>query len=47
MLLYPQVGQHLREMYSIQGHSITIATVNLAQPWPAISKDLIQLLEPV
>ena len=47
MLLYPQVGQHLREIYSVQGQPITIATVNLAQSWTAISRDLIQLLMPV
>ena len=47
MLLYPQVGPCLRESYQIQGHPVTLATVNLAQPWPAIARDLIDLLTPV
>lgn len=47
MLLYPKVGQQLRESYVINGHSITIATIDLAQPWPAIAGDLLDLLAPV
>lgn len=47
MLLYPQVGPRLRDTYQIQGHSLTLATINLAQPWQMIADDLIDLLAPV
>lgn len=47
MLLYPQVGPRLLESYHIQGHPVTLATIDLAQPWPGIAKDLINLLEPI
>ncbi len=45
MLLYPLNGTSLRETYRIQGHPITIATINLAQPWPAIAEDLLALID--
>jgi 5-methylcytosine-specific restriction enzyme subunit McrC len=44
MLLYPQVGEALLESYEVQGHPITIATIDLAQPWRKISDDLLQLV---
>lgn len=44
MLLYPKVGQSLRESFQIQGHSLTVATIDLAQPWQIISSDLLGLL---
>lgn len=44
MLLYPKVGEALLESYSVQGHPITIATIDLAQPWRRISDDLLQLV---
>lgn len=47
MLLYPMNGTKLRETYLIQGHLITIATIDLAQPWPMISEDLLSLVKPV
>jgi 5-methylcytosine-specific restriction enzyme subunit McrC len=47
MLLYPLNGTSLRETYSIQGHPITVATINLAQPWPAIAEELLGLIEVV
>lgn len=46
MLLYPMNGTALRETYRIQGHPITVATIDLAQPWPAIYDDLLSLIEP-
>ena len=46
MLLYPRNGTVLRETYRIQGHPITVATIDLAQPWPAIAADLLSLIEP-
>ncbi|MCO5792682.1 MAG: hypothetical protein HEQ21_07670 [Blastomonas sp.] len=47
MLLYPMNGTTLRETYRIQGHPITVATIDLAQPWPAIADDLLSLIKPV
>lgn len=46
MLLYPQAGPRLSERFLIQGHPVTLATIDLAQPWPAIADDLINLLMP-
>jgi 5-methylcytosine-specific restriction enzyme subunit McrC len=46
MLLYPQVQGSLRETYVIQGHPVTIATIDLARPWPAITDYLLALIEP-
>lgn len=46
MLLYPRNGISLQETYLIQGHPITVATIDLAQPWPAIAKDLLGLIQP-
>lgn len=45
MLLYPSNGTALLESFRIQGHSVTLATINLAQPWPTIARDLLHLLE--
>ncbi|MFO6428869.1 5-methylcytosine restriction system specificity protein McrC [Erythrobacter sp. W302b] len=47
MLLYPQVGRGMRECFKLQGQSVTIATINLAQPWQQISSDLLSLLMPL
>lgn len=47
MLLYPMNGVTLRETYRIQGHPITVATIDLAQPWQAIADDLLSLIKPV
>lgn len=44
MLLYPQVGKSMCERFDIQGHSVTVATINLAQPWQQISADLLSLV---
>lgn len=47
MLLYPMNGTALRETYLIQGHLITVATIDLARPWPAIADDLLSLIKPI
>jgi len=44
ILLYPVVEQELDLTYQLQGHKISIKTINLAQPWPNIKADLLQLL---
>jgi 5-methylcytosine-specific restriction enzyme subunit McrC len=44
MLLYPQAQGALQESYLIQGHRVTIATVDLAQSWQKISEDLLDLV---
>jgi len=44
MLLYPQVGAALHAKYDLQGHQITIATVDLSLPWPDIARRLRLLL---
>jgi 5-methylcytosine-specific restriction enzyme subunit McrC len=45
MLIYPVVGESLRQHYEILGHHVSVCTVDLAQPWPAIHAELINLLE--
>ena len=40
MLLYPVVEQELNLSYQLHGHKISINTINLAQPWQDIKKDL-------
>jgi 5-methylcytosine-specific restriction enzyme subunit McrC len=47
MLLYPMNGMALCETYRIQGHPITVATIDLAQPWPASADNLLSLIKPV
>jgi 5-methylcytosine-specific restriction enzyme subunit McrC len=44
MLLYPEVHRSLRETYLIQGHPVTIATIDLAKPWQEIEKALLALV---
>lgn len=45
MLLYPTNGKAMRESFRIQDHPITIATIDLAQPWPSIARDLMDLVK--
>lgn len=45
ILLYPWVDTSLREVYDFQDHKITLATINLAQDWPIVRKDLLALLD--
>jgi hypothetical protein len=44
MLLYPQTSVELHEQYTLLGHSVTVATINLAQDWRTISSGLRELL---
>jgi 5-methylcytosine-specific restriction enzyme subunit McrC len=44
MLLYPHTGTQLSERFAIQGHDVTVATVNLASPWRAIERSLLALI---
>lgn len=46
LLLYPQVGPGLSECMKVQGHDIRIETVDLAEPWGDIERDLLSLVEP-
>jgi 5-methylcytosine-specific restriction enzyme subunit McrC len=45
MLLYPANGTAMRESFRIQGHPVTLATIDLAQPWPTIARGLLKLLK--
>ncbi|OOG70028.1 5-methylcytosine-specific restriction endonuclease system specificity protein McrC [Sinorhizobium sp. A49] len=44
MLLYPCGGARLEERFIIQGHEVTIATLNLSAPWRDIETQLLGLL---
>ena len=44
MLLYPEVQQSVTDRFKLQGHDITIASINLSQPWEQIHDDLIALV---
>jgi 5-methylcytosine-specific restriction enzyme subunit McrC len=44
MLLYPGNGRSFRETFEIHGHSVCIATVDLAAKWPVVSSQLLDLL---
>jgi 5-methylcytosine-specific restriction enzyme subunit McrC len=44
MLLYPVVKENVRETYDIQGHKISICTLNLFQDWTQIKAELGELL---
>ena len=46
MLLYPTTSHDLREAMQVQGHKISVATVNLAAPWELIEKRLLELAAP-
>ena len=46
MLLYPEVHQSFTDSFNLQGHSITIASINLSQTWEEIHADLIALTQP-
>jgi 5-methylcytosine-specific restriction enzyme subunit McrC len=47
MLLYPTVTRSLDLGYVIDGHSVRICTIDLAQDWQGIRRDMLRLLEPV
>ncbi|MEI6972839.1 MAG: hypothetical protein WCL44_15145 [bacterium] len=44
MLLYPTVDSPLSATFTHKGHTISIRTINLDQPWPSIRKDLLALI---
>lgn len=46
MLLYPCAGTSLNETFIVQGHPVTVATVDLSAPWPAVKAQLLNLLTP-
>ena len=45
MLLYPVIEQPFAFTYRLKGYSVAIRSINLAQPWPAIHRDMLALLE--
>jgi 5-methylcytosine-specific restriction enzyme subunit McrC len=45
MLLYPAVNDSLCASFNIQGHRVTVATVDLNQPWPQIRTELLSLIK--
>jgi 5-methylcytosine-specific restriction enzyme subunit McrC len=46
MLIYPEARSRPDAHFRIHDHSVRIATVNLAQPWPLISRRLLDVIEP-
>jgi hypothetical protein len=42
-LLYARAGTDRRLRYRIDGHDITVASLDLNQPWRQIHKDLLEL----
>src|SRR5262245_56634559 len=45
ILLYPQVQHEIDASYSIQGHHVKVATLDLSRPWPAIADRLLGLVD--
>ncbi|GGG45102.1 5-methylcytosine restriction system specificity protein McrC [Hymenobacter glacieicola] len=45
VLLYPAAAQTLDVRYSLGGHPVRIVTLDLAQPWQQIARDLLALLD--
>lgn len=45
ILLYPSVSKSLDYSFTVQGHSIRIATINLNQSWSLIKRDILQLIK--
>jgi 5-methylcytosine-specific restriction enzyme subunit McrC len=44
VLLYPWSGKALRDRYRLQGHEVTLATLDLSQAWPNIASQLHELI---
>jgi 5-methylcytosine-specific restriction enzyme subunit McrC len=44
ILLYPVVKQSVSARYKNEGNHLRVTTVNLAQPWPKIHHELLQLI---
>lgn len=45
ILLYPDVDRALDLRYRIQGHQLSVRTLDLAAPWPEIHRGLINLVQ--
>ena len=45
MLLYPAVSQSVRLKYEIQGHAVSICTVDLAADWWKLRAELFELID--
>jgi 5-methylcytosine-specific restriction enzyme subunit McrC len=45
ILLYPTVESHVHECYQIQGHEMTVATLDLSSDWQSIEARLRSLLD--
>ena len=45
ILLYPAVNYSLDLSFELRGHSVRIKTINLAQDWQLIRRDLLSLIE--
>jgi len=45
MLIYPLTSIALEEQFTLLGHSVTVATVDLSMPWPHIAERLTALLD--
>lgn len=45
ILLYPTAGYDLDLKYEIQGHKISIRTVNLAKDWQNIHESLMNIID--
>ncbi len=44
MLLYPVINERRRMEVQLQGQRFRVATVNLAQDWPAIEEERLELI---
>lgn len=44
IILYPSMGEQLSAVYKDGLQSVSIRTINLDQPWPAIHSDLVRLV---
>lgn len=45
MLLYPVVRDAFAFRYELMGHRFNVRSIDLAQPWPAIHRDLLAILD--
>ena len=44
MLLYPEVDKPLEAVFTGNGRTISIRTINLHKPWTSIHDDLLRLV---
>jgi 5-methylcytosine-specific restriction enzyme subunit McrC len=45
VLLYPAATREVDLRYTLGGHPVRVVTLDLNQPWPGISADLLKLIE--